>query len=229
MQVKFMNFTEEYAYLNWRMNQLDRAHNYAAMAEGYQIGALRMIDSLLKDNLGHDADAVIFPILFCAHQATELYLKASKIAIAEVNDKDPWGVEVKTKHKLDGLISSLNAWIDSAEERLVRNKSTRALFDLIDLLKTVGADGNGDYYPDFARFPESPEKHTYVFVKDDGLVYKLRAIRESIESGCGFLDGYYAMWAERADSLRAAKSEIPEFEFLNWVSSSAHQLKKGSL
>ena len=201
-----MNFTEGYAYLNWRMNQLDRAHNYAAMAEGYQIGALRMIDSLLKDNLGHDADAVIFPILFCAHQSLELYLKATKIAIAETNGKDPRDVEVKPNHKLDGLVSSLNAWIDATEERLVRNKSTHALFDLIDLLMTVGTDGNGGYYPDFARFPESTEKHTYVFVKDDGLVYRLRAIRESIESGCDFLDAYYAMWAERVDSLRNARS-----------------------
>lgn len=212
VQVKHMNFTEGYAYLNWKMNQLDRAHNYAAMAEGYQIGALRMIDSLLKDNLGHDADAVIFPILFCAHQSLELYLKATKIAIAETKGKDSRDVEVKPNHKLDGLVSSLNAWIDATEERLVRNKSTCALFGLIDLLKAVGADDNGGYYPDFARFPESPKQDPYVFVKDDSLVYKLGAIRELIESGCGFLDGYYAMWVERADPLRNARSEAHTVE-----------------
>lgn len=202
-----MNFTEEYAYLNWRMNQFDRAHNYAAMAEGYQIGSLRMIESLLENNVGHDADAVIFPVLFCAHQSLELYLKATAIAIAEANGKNPWGPKVINSHKLDRLISSLNARVNSPEERLVDNKGTHALFDLIDLLKAVGADGSGDYYPDFARFPESPKQDVYVFVKDNSLVYKLRAIRELIESGCGFLDGYYAMWAERVDSLRNAKSE----------------------
>ena len=56
----------QYAFPNWRMNEFDRASNYVAMAEGYKIGAIRLLDSLLDDNIGHDADAVIFPILLRA-------------------------------------------------------------------------------------------------------------------------------------------------------------------
>ena len=198
-----MNLTEEYAYLNWRMRQLDRAHNYAVMADGYKLAAIRLLDSLITDNVGHDADAVIFPVLFDAHQSLELCLKALIIVSSEAMGTSPWQVKICQTHALPKLINSLNSKLPADEQKLVKNDETKALFDLITLLESVGRDEEGGYYVDFARYPERDPSNQYIFVKDNSLVFHLPKLRDVIESGCEFLDGFYALWEDRTDSIRA--------------------------
>lgn len=198
----------QYAFPNWRMNEFDRASNYVAMAEGYKIGAIRLLDSLLDDNIGHDADAVIFPILFNAHQSLELYLKAAKVAVGEAKGLNPWLVDIRRSHNLLELIDSLNSSIPSSESRIISQKETKPLFDLIDLLKSVGDNGKGDYYFDFARYPEKQPGKPYVFVKDDSLVFNLDEVKCVVADGCDFLDGYCAMWLDRVDSVREMRAEV---------------------
>lgn len=202
-----MSFTNQRAYLNWRMSKDDRASNYAAMGEGYSHAALRLIDSLLEDNVGHDADAVIFPVLFCAHQSIELYLKATRIAAHEATGINPWKVKNDNTHDLERLLSSLNSCIDNDQEKLKRNPGTAPLFDLIDLLRTVGDDKAGGYFVDFARYPEKGPGQLYLFVNDDKLVFELLEIRKLIDDGCSFIKGYFSLWQERADCVRTAKAE----------------------
>lgn len=203
-----MNFTEQQAYLNWRMSEGDRASNYAAMGDGYKLAALRLIDSLLDDNIGHDADAVIFPVLFCAHQSIELYLKAARIAVCESMGNNPWAVKLAATHNLDSLLSSLNSCVTEESERLTQNKDTAPLFALINMLKSVGDDKNSNYYVDFSRYPEKDAGQVYLFVEDDKLVINLLRVKKLIECGCSFIDGYYALWEDRADSARATKADI---------------------
>ena len=180
---------------------------YAAMGEGYSHAASRLMDSLLEDNVGHDADAVIFPALFCSHQSIELYLKATRIAAREATGFNPWKVKIKDTHNLKCLLSSLNSCIDNGQERLKRNLETAPLFDLIDLLMFVGDDKTGGYFVDFARYPEKESGQLYLFVDDDKLVFELSKIRQLIDNGCSFIEGYYSLWQERADCVRAAKAE----------------------
>lgn len=189
------------------MSKDDRASNYAAMGEGYTHAALRLIDSLLEDNVGHEADAVIFPALFCAHQSIELYLKATRIAAREATGINPWEAKNKDTHNLERLLSSLNSYIDNDQEKLKRNPGTAPLFDLIDLLRTVGDDKAGDYFVDFARYPEKGPGQLYLFVNDDKLVFELLKIRKLIDDGCSFIKGYFSLWQERADCVRTAKAE----------------------
>lgn len=202
-----MSGLNQYAFLNWRMREYDRAGNYAAMAEGYKIGAIRLLDSLLHDNVGHDADAIIFPVLFDAHQSLELYLKAIKIAVEEANGSNPWFAKVIRSHDLSELISSLNSSLPSDEPKIVLAEETKPLFDLIDILKTVGDNGEGGYYFDFARYPEKQAGESYVFVRDSSLVFDLERIKQVVTDGCDFLDGYCAMWFERVDGVRGTRTE----------------------
>lgn len=188
-----MSGLNKYAFPNWRMHEYDRAGNYAVMAEGYKIGAIRLLDSLLHNNVGHDADAVIFPVLFDAHQSLELYLKATSIAVEEANDLNPWSAKVIRSHDLLELIGSLNSSLPSSEPKIALAKETKPLFDLIDLLKTVGDNGKGGYYFDFARYPEKQAGESYIFVRDDSLVFDLEGIKRVVADGCDFLDGYCAM------------------------------------
>lgn len=202
-----MSPTDQRAYLNWRMSKDDRASNYAAMGEGYAHAALRLIDSLLEDNVGHEADAVIFPALFCAHQSIELYLKAARIAAREATGINPWKVKNDNTHDLERLLSSLNSCIDNDQEKLKRNPGTAPLFDLIDLLRTVGDDKAGGYFVDFARYPEKGPGQLYLFVNDDKLIFELPKIRKLINDGCGCIEGYFSLWQERVDCMRTAKAE----------------------
>lgn len=203
-----MRLTEQYAYLNWRMDKSDRSLNYAMMAEGYWKAAIRLLDSLLADNMGHDADAVVFPILFNAHQSLELYLKATRIAACEVKGSNPWNVSIKAIHDLDRLASSLNSAFGDSDERLIRTKDTSAYFELADLLKSIGDDREGGYYVDFARYPEKEPGKSYVFVQCDKFVFNLEELKAIIDDGCQFMDGFYWLWQERADEVRCMGSDF---------------------
>ena len=203
-----MKYTEQFAYLNWRMDKRDRSLTYAMMAEGYWKASVRLLDLLLNDNGGHDADAVVFPILFDAHQSLELYLKATRIAACEAKGSNPWAVNIKTSHDLDKLIASLNSVFDDGDEYFIDKKDTADLFRLVDLLKFVGADGEGGYYVDFARYPEKEPGKSYLFVESDEFVFDLKELKALINTGCQFLDGFYWMWQERADATRCMKADL---------------------
>ena len=207
-----MNATENRAYLNWRMSKADRAQNYGSMADGYRLAAIRLLDSLIDDNVGHDADVIVFPVLFCAHQSLELYLKATRLyAVEAVSDTNPWDCEVKSTHNLTKLISSVNsAFPQSDNEKLIRCDETRDFFDLVDLLEEIGDDQNGSYHVDFARYPESSGKKgrtSYSFVKDDRFEFRLDKLKNDIEKALSFMDGFCSKWAEQADSAQPAKAE----------------------
>lgn len=205
-----MALTEQCAFLNWRMDKLDRSQNYAMMAEGYWKAAVRLLDSLLGDNAGHDADPIVFPILFDAHQSLELYLKATRIAVCEAKGANPWSVNIKSIHDLDKLTSSLNSALDAGDERLTRTKETTTYFELVDLLKSVGDDSGGGYYVDFARYPEKESGKSYVFVRSDRFVLKLEELKGAINDGCQFMDGFYWLWQGRVDAVRCMKADLEQ-------------------
>lgn len=199
--------TEANAFLNWRMNKSDRANNYGSMAEGYHLAAIRLLDLLVRDNGGHDADVVIYPVLFSGHQCVELYLKAIAILSCEANGNNPWMIEIKQVHNLDRLLNSVNSKLPDGE-KIVKGKETQALFDFIDMCKQVGDDSQGEYFVDFARYPENLPKvgsipTTYPFVvKNDEFIFNLKELKELISETCNLLSGIYAQWFDRADFVR---------------------------
>ena len=202
--------TESSAFLNWRMNENDRASNYGVMAEGYHLASIRLLDSLIHDNSSHDADAVVYPVLFLGHQSVELYLKAIVILIYGANGNNPWLAEIKQVHDLQRLLNSLNSKMPSGE-RIVKGKDTQALFDFIEICKQVGDDSQGEYYIDFARYPErlskdsqSPVSYPFVVNKSE-FIFDLDQLRQVIDEACDLLSGVYAQWLNRVDDAGTAE------------------------
>lgn len=64
------------AYMNWRTSHHDHINNMIVIADGFMNSALLLAKSALEDNVDKKADVIIYPMLFNANHAIELYLKA---------------------------------------------------------------------------------------------------------------------------------------------------------
>lgn len=205
------NITEKYAYLGWRMDKRSRAINYGSMAEGYHLAASRLLESLERDNSGHDADAIMYPVLFSGHQSIELYLKAIGLLIAESNGENPWQIEIKDTHNVRRLLNSVNSKLPD-DERITKDAATKPLFDYIDMCMRIGDDSTGDYYVDFARYPEhlankKMPRTSYPFVlKDNKFIFNIHDVKTLINDACNLLDGLYAQWLDRVQFTHANQS-----------------------
>lgn len=204
----FNDITGSKAYLTWMMNPYDRENNYAMMADGYQNAVKRLLDSLLEDNSSHDADTVIFPILFCCHQCIELNLKASIIALHELESGNPWTAELEKTHSPITLIKHYNEANSDDSATVLNEGPTAALYDFIELCKLLGKDINNSYHPDFARFPESlPSKatkgkiHRYPFLFDsDDMTLDLLDVRKLLLEACRVSSGVFGMHQAHIDA-----------------------------
>lgn len=205
-----MNLLSNTVFLNWRMNCNDRESNYASMADGYRLAVKRLFNSLLDDNSTHDADAVIYPIIFCAHQCVELYLKSIIIVLSELKGHNPWSESIPKTHDLNKLIEDVNHRLDDKDEYLVRNQETEIFYKMLDLFEQLGVI-DSDYHPDFARYPESvPNKRQprteYPFVTNEEFIYDIQELANLLNGGCQFVDGWYLLFANRLSSRRVHKA-----------------------
>ena len=66
------------AYMNWRTRQHQPIHDMMIIADGYMKAAIMLAQDCLQDNGDKKADIVVFPMLFSANHAIELYLKSIK-------------------------------------------------------------------------------------------------------------------------------------------------------
>lgn len=64
------------AYMNWRTRQHKPIHDMMIIADGYMKAAIMLAQDCLQDNGDKKADIVVFPMLFSANHAIELYLKS---------------------------------------------------------------------------------------------------------------------------------------------------------
>ena len=64
------------AYMNWRTRQHQPIHDMMIIADGYMKAAIMLAQDCLQDNGDKKADIVVFPMLFSANHAIELYLKS---------------------------------------------------------------------------------------------------------------------------------------------------------
>lgn len=190
------------ATINWRMNRGDRYSNYQAIAEGYFIAANRTIDSLLQDNVGNDADAAIFPVLFCGYHAIELYLKAI-IGALRARCANQWDIKIEGGHRLDDLIDQLNKELSPCERFCESNpvEETKEFFELLSFYKSIGSDLDGSFHVDFARYPESASRsgsQLYSFVVEKSAININLSVLESYHQSVE--DLLLGLYARAADS-----------------------------
>lgn len=65
------------AYMNWRTSHHDHIYNMIVIADGFMNSAIMLVEAALIDNSDKKADSLIYPIIFNANHAIELYLKAT--------------------------------------------------------------------------------------------------------------------------------------------------------
>ena len=70
------NEIEKTAYMNWRTRHHQPIHDMTVIADGYMKAAIMLAEECLQNNEDKKADIVVFPMLFSANHAIELYLKA---------------------------------------------------------------------------------------------------------------------------------------------------------
>lgn len=69
------------AILNWNLKPHEHICNMNMIAKGYFKSALLLANDCLNDNSNHNADLIIFPMLFSVNHAIELYEKSLYLSL----------------------------------------------------------------------------------------------------------------------------------------------------
>lgn len=182
------------AYLNWRTDINDQAHNLHVLAADYADGAMVMINSVLTNNRDKRADALIMPILYCIDQSIELYMKT----IIRLLEEDAGGmVSNYTSHDIADLKNQMISRIKKKEIKTAGlEKHLKPVSDFIDELyvkiRSQDEKGRKVINIDFARYPfdTNGNPHFYVEEKEnvvidiENLGKRLVEIRDSLEALC---------------------------------------------
>ncbi|MQN00518.1 MAG: hypothetical protein FRC54_00725 [bacterium LCO1.1] len=182
------------AYLNWRTQANDPAHNLHVLASDYADGAVVLINAVLKDNSDKKADSLIMPILYSIDQSIELFLKT---IIRLIDEQSGDGISNYKSHDIAELKQQMVAKIKKVEKKTAGlEKHLKPVTEFIDELyvKIKQKDDNGRdrVNIDFARYPFTADgaAHFYVEEKDnvvidvENLGERFICIRDSLEALC---------------------------------------------
>ncbi|WP_341320337.1 hypothetical protein NSQ62_11790 [Solibacillus sp. FSL H8-0523] len=148
------------AYMNWRTNRHDHLHNMNVIASGFANSSLVIVKQILENNnRGKQADDLIFPILFNANHAIEVYLKTINWSLNVLLEKD--GTYSKT-HNLQGLLKSVKELSEEQDDNFnfehhygVLNKYIDELYKKIEIQND---DGKSFSDITFARYTQTRDK-----------------------------------------------------------------------
>lgn len=161
------------AYMNWRTNKHDYINNMINVADGFMESSLILAKEVINDNYGKRADVIIFPILFNANHAIELYLKAITwtLNVLLKNNK-----QIEGNHNINQMFNNMKSKVMEFETDKDRKaqfkKLTQNLSCYLDELKTKINDKEskkGQDNMDFARYPFDNKyiNHFYVDTYDN--------------------------------------------------------------
>ena len=172
---------ETTAYLNWRTMRHSSLLNMSVIADGFMKAAILLAQEILNDNDDKKADVIVFPMLFSANHAIELYLKQILWAQYIILDMDE-------KHKIEGdhdiklLYDSvsnreddvLKKYPDGVETKKGFNQLMKNLKTYIDELypKISLDDGKGNLktHMEFSRYPFSSKYEDFFYITDSNNV-----------------------------------------------------------
>ena len=155
------------AYLNWRTDRNDNAHNLYVLASDYADGAITLINCVLVDNRDKKADALIMPIMYSIDQSIELFLKA---IIREIEELEGTTISNYKTHDIYELLKTMVAHIKKKE---VKTKGlekhlepvTSFISELYKQIKLTDEKGHTSLNIDFARYPISPDGSPHFYVE----------------------------------------------------------------
>lgn len=160
------------AYMNWRIEKYEDINNLIKMADGYMKSSLMLNNNMLIDNKSKDADIVIFPILFNANHAIELYLKAITWTLNILLVK---GTKIEGQHNIEQIFNIVKSRVNEYEIDKERKKQFKQMIsnlqeyidELFSLIKSSKKDNM-----DFSRYPfdQHYKNHFYAETFDNVVV-----------------------------------------------------------
>lgn len=168
---------ERTAYMNWRTRQDQPIYDMLIIADGYMKAAIMLGKNCLEDNRDKKADIVVFPMLFSANHAIELYLKAINWSLNILLNKNEifcgghdirqiWNIVKKRISEFE---------IDKNKRKQFKDK-TKKLEDYIsELYEKIDKEHNAHVKiknMDFSRYPlnSDNEEHFYIENKKNEVV-----------------------------------------------------------
>lgn len=161
------------AYMNWRTDKHDYIENMITIADGFMESSLIAAKAVLDDNFSKRADVVIFPILFNANHAIELYLKAITWTLNILLKN---GKKIEGKHNINQLFNNMKSRVMEFEndkdkkmqfKKLIQNLS--CYLDELDNKINHKNSKKGQDNMDFSRYPFDNKyiNHFYVDTYDN--------------------------------------------------------------
>lgn len=164
------------AYLNWRTKRHDHLNNMNVIASGFASASLELVkNNIDSGNYGHQADELIFPILFNANHAIEVYLKTINWTINVLLEKED---TYDNTHDLKELMKLVKKLSEEFHDSFDFEHHYGLLNCYIDeLYKTIGIPkDNGNTFVDisFSRYTLTTKKQPQFYInKLDNVVVDL--------------------------------------------------------
>jgi hypothetical protein len=167
---------EKTAYINWRIDRHDPIKNMLVIADGFMSSSLMVAQQVLINNRDKKADILIFPILFNANHAIELYLKAIgwTLNIILRNEK-----RIEGSHNIHQILNVVKSRVEQFEDDKDRKKTFKELIENLEcyinelfFLIEKGGDKNNKDKMDFSRYPFDTKyvSHFYIDTFDNVVV-----------------------------------------------------------
>lgn len=164
------------AYMNWRTSHHDYLHNMHVIAKGFADSSLLLVKQILENNnRDKEADSLIFPILFNANHAIEVYLKS---LIWTLNTLLANGKTYENSHNLKTLLKEVKRLEKEFENKLDYEQFFGKLEKYInELYKKIEIQNKeGKIFSDitFARYSLTREKEPQFYINEfDNVVVDL--------------------------------------------------------
>ena len=195
---------EKNAYLNWRTNPHDALHNMAVLAQGYAESATILARTAIYDTFDKKADVVIFPIIFSANHAIELYLKEilwCQYILLDHNQKIEGGHNIRylytsVSNRMDDVFAKYPGLVETKKEynKLTKNLK-KYIQELYDKLMLTDKKGNPMANMDFSRYPFSKDYQYHFYVKQtdnvvidlENFIERFTEISDNLDSIAGWI------------------------------------------
>lgn len=151
------------AYMNWRTSKHEHIYNMIVIADGFMLSSILLAKEALKGNRDKKADSIIFPILFNANHAIELYLKAILWTLNILLDNTN---KIEGNHDIKQIFSTVRSRVNKFEKDKERKDQfkdlTKNLNKYINELFEKIEDKSSNRYKDNMDFSRYPFNQQYV-------------------------------------------------------------------
>lgn len=164
------------AYINWRIERHNPIKNMLIIAEGFMESSIMLAESALENNLDKKSDIIIYPILFNANHAIELYLKAIGWTLNILLENEQ---KVEGNHDIKQIMNVVKSRVNQFETEKYRKKAFKELMDNLDkyiselfLKIETEEEGKKKDNMDFSRYPFDKKyvPHFYIDTFDNVVV-----------------------------------------------------------